>query len=138
MPEGPLDAADAPPPAMDDWLRSDPGLPDDPHAAYTRWPDVLAQALKPGPHTAQPDDLAMLPYTSGTTGLPKGCMHTHRTLMANAAGGQWSNAGPETISLGVVPMFHITGMIYSVLGAVYAGCDHGDPAALGPRARRRA
>jgi len=119
MPEGAIDPADAPPAAMEAWLRGDPPLP----AGHVRWADVLARKLAPGPHTAQPDDLAMLPYTSGTTGLPKGCMHTHRTLMHNAVGGQWSFAGgPEPVVLGVVPMFHITGMLYSVLGSVYAGC----------------
>jgi fatty-acyl-CoA synthase len=114
MPEGSLPAGDAPPPAMDAWLRSDPPLP----AGHVRWSDALRAKLKPGPHTAQADDLALLPYTSGTTGLPKGCMHTHRTLMANAVGGQWSSSGPETVGFGVVPMFHITGMLYSVLGSV--------------------
>ena len=118
MPEGPVEAAEAPPPAMDAWLRSDPGLPE----GATRWLDAIDQAWVPGPHTRGPDDLALLPYTSGTTGLPKGCMHTHRTLMANAAGGQWSySGGPEPVGLGVVPMFHITGMLYSVLGSVYTG-----------------
>ena len=74
----------------------------------------------PTAHTAQPDDLVLLPYTSGTTGLPKGCMHTHRTLMSNACGGgQWGYASPESVSLAVVPMFHITGMMYGVLGSVY-------------------
>ena len=64
-------------------------------------------------------------------------MHTHRTLMHNAVGGQWSYAGgPEPVGLGVVPMFHITGMLYSVLGSVYAGCDRRPHAALGSRARR--
>ena len=115
---GALDPAEAPSPAMEAWLRSDPELP----AGNLRWTDVLALGLVPGPHTAQPDDLALLPYTSGTTGLPKGCMHTHRTLMSNAVGGGlWSNVSPESKSLAVVPMFHITGMMYGVVGNVYMG-----------------
>ncbi len=112
------------PPAMDEWLRADPPLPDAAGAdlPLTRWPDALAAGHAPGPHTAQPDDLALLPYTSGTTGLPKGCMHTHRTLMSNAVGGgQWGYGGPESVSLGVVPLFHVTGMMYTVLGAVFLG-----------------
>jgi len=118
MPEGPLSADDAPPAAMEAWLRSDPALP----PGYLRWNDVLAQRLAPPSFTAQPDDLALLPYTSGTTGLPKGCMHTHRTLMANAVGGgQWGYAGPETVSLSVVPMFHVTGMMYGLVGNIYLG-----------------
>jgi fatty-acyl-CoA synthase len=105
-------------PAIDAWLRAEHPLPPD----ALRWTDVLAQGLAPGPHTARPDDLAMLPYTSGTTGLPKGCMHTHRTLMTNTVGGQWSyGGGPEPVGLAVVPLFHITGMLYGVLGSVYAG-----------------
>ncbi len=105
------------PPAIEQWLRAEPELPED----FTRWHDALAAGHTPGPHVAQPDDLALLPYTSGTTALPKGCMHTHRTLMANTVGGQWGWAGPESVSLAVVPMFHITGMLYGVLGSVYAG-----------------
>jgi fatty-acyl-CoA synthase len=122
MPEGQIAAADLPSAAVEAWLRSDPPLPASGGAVYTRWTDALAQKTAPGPHTAQADDLAMLPYTSGTTGHPKGCMHTHRTLMSNAVGGQWGHSGPESIVLGVVPMFHITGMLYGVLGAVYLGC----------------
>ncbi|MEO8525244.1 MAG: AMP-binding protein, partial [Caldimonas sp.] len=117
MPEGPIDAGDEPPPAMDAWLRGEPEIPAD----YAHWNDAIAANLRPGPHTAGPDDLALLPYTSGTTGLPKGCMHTHRTLMANTVGGQWSYGTAESVSLGVVPMFHITGMLYAVLGAVCVG-----------------
>jgi fatty-acyl-CoA synthase len=117
MPEGALDPAEAPSALLETWLRAEHPLPE----GHTRWVDALAAGLLPPPHTAASDDLALLPYTSGTTGLPKGCMHTHGTLMHNAVSGQWSHSGPEAVSLGVVPMFHITGMMLCVLGAVHAG-----------------
>jgi fatty-acyl-CoA synthase len=107
-----------PNPALLNWLMLDPALP----AGTTRWTEALAAA--PATHAPQagPDDLALLPYTSGTTGMPKGCLHTHRTLMPNVVGGGlWSHSGAETVSLGVVPMFHITGMLYNVLAPVYIG-----------------
>jgi fatty-acyl-CoA synthase len=109
---------EAPPPALCDWLWADPSLPE----GAVRWLDALAAGLRPGPPAALADDLALLPYTSGTTGLPKGCMHSHRTLMPNViGGGLWSQSSAETVSLGVVPMFHITGMLYGVLAPVYQG-----------------
>jgi fatty-acyl-CoA synthase len=113
-----VEPEEAPAAPVMDWLRTVRPLPDE---RFVAWVDVQAAARMPSEHTAQPDDLAVLPYTSGTTGLPKGCMHTHRTLMSNASGGQWSQVGPESISLAVVPMFHITGFMYGVLGNVMAG-----------------
>ena len=113
-----IDAAEAPSPALLAWLLADPPMP----AGATRWADALAHAPPATAPTASPDDLALLPYTSGTTGMPKGCMHTHRTLMPNVVGGGlWGHASAESTSLGVVPMFHITGMMYGVLGPVYLG-----------------
>jgi len=118
LPEGDIDPAEQPPAPILDWLRADPPLP----VGAVRWKDALAAGHRPGPPRAQADDLALLPYTSGTTGLPKGCMHTHRTLMPNViGGGLWGYASAETVSLGVVPMFHITGMLYGVLSPVYSG-----------------
>ncbi len=113
-----IPAAEAPAPVLRDWLYADPALP----AGAVRWADALAAGHRPGPATARPDDLALLPYTSGPTGLPKGCMHSHRTLMPNVVGGGlWSHSSAESVSLGVVPMFHITGMLYGVLAPVYLG-----------------
>lgn len=113
-----IDPALSLPPAMLEGLRADPPLP----AGATRWAAALAAGHEPGPHSAGPDDLALLPYTSGTTGAPKGCMHTNATLMSNACGGgQWGHASAESVALAVVPMFHITGLLYGVLGPVYQG-----------------
>ncbi|HEY6133746.1 MAG TPA: long-chain fatty acid--CoA ligase [Rubrivivax sp.] len=114
-----LDPAEAPAPSVLAWLRDEPPLPG---SDCTRWSEALGGGHRPAPHTAQPDDLALLPYTSGTTGMPKGCMHSHRTLMHNVVGsGLWGQAGADSVSLGVVPMFHITGFMYSVLAPAYLG-----------------
>ena len=88
------------------------------------WADLMAR-----PHdlvlpevTSTPQDLAVLPYTSGTTGLPKGCMHTHATIMHNAvASGVWGNGTAENVTLCVVPMFHITGMVSVMHSSIYLG-----------------
>jgi fatty-acyl-CoA synthase len=88
----------------------------------TLWKDVLAADLKPGSLTAGPDDLCVMPYTSGTTGQPKGCMHSHRTVMHTAvAGAQWFALQPEMTLLAVAPMFHVTGMQGGMNGPLFVG-----------------
>ncbi|MFP5407387.1 MAG: AMP-binding protein, partial [Gammaproteobacteria bacterium] len=82
-----------------------------PGTRITRWRDALAAAITPGPHLAGPDDLAVLPYSSGTTGKPKGCMHTHRTVMATAVmHAHWTDWGETPVVLSTMPLFHVTGM----------------------------
>jgi fatty-acyl-CoA synthase len=86
------------------------------------WSDVLACGLPPGPLTAGPDDLCVMPYTSGTTGQPKGCMHTHRSTMhTTVAGMRWFAMQPEATLMSVAPMFHVTGMQGGMNGPLYTG-----------------
>ena len=88
----------------------------------THWRDMLARELRPGPMTAGPDDLAVMPYTSGTTGHPKGCMHTHRSVMYNAVAGMtWVGTQADSVLLSVLPFFHVTGMQGSMNTPLYAG-----------------
>jgi len=113
---------DAPPEAWHEWLCTIHPLPMLDGGEVHHWKDMLACTDAPPTHVAGPDDLAVLPYTSGTTGLPKGCMHPHRSLMHNAvASALWGNASAENVTLAVVPMFHITGMVSVMHSTIYAG-----------------
>jgi len=76
----------------------------------------------PAPSVSQPQDLCLLPYTSGSTGQPKGCMHTHATCLHNIAGAAlWKHITQDTVALATAPFFHVTGLIHSFLATVYAG-----------------
>lgn len=114
--------AEAPPETWRDWLLTRHPLPALAGGQAHAWNDAL-DCTGPAPELqVGPADLAVLPYTSGTTGLPKGCMHPHASIMHNAvAGGLWGNASPENVALAVVPMFHITGMVAVMHSAIYNG-----------------
>ena len=76
----------------------------------------------PTPSTAAADDLCLMPYTSGSTGQPKGCMHTHATCLHNIAGSAiWKHVTADTVALATAPFFHVTGLVHSFLATVYAG-----------------
>ncbi len=71
----------------------------------------------------QPDDVAVLTYTSGTTGRPKGAMNTQANLAFNAQTYRdWVDLGTEDVVLGVAPLFHITGMVGHLCVALLTGC----------------
>jgi fatty-acyl-CoA synthase len=110
------------PPAWRDWLLTRHALPQLADGQVMAWTDALANDLPLPDHTVGRDDLAVLPYTSGTTGNPKGCMHPHRSLMHNAIASQaWGNGTSESVMLLVVPMFHITGMVSVMHSHIYMG-----------------
>ncbi|QHF28949.1 MULTISPECIES: AMP-binding protein [Pseudomonas] len=70
----------------------------------------------------QPDDIAFLQYTSGSTGQPKGVMVSHANLLANLrAMGRALKVGPQDVFVSWLPMYHDMGLIGAWLGSLYYG-----------------
>ena len=114
--------ADAMPDAWRDWLLTRHPLPGLAGGEVMSWQAALDNSEPVPPLEVGPNDLAVLPYTSGTTGLPKGCMHLHSSIMHNAVSSSvWGNATAENVTLLVVPMFHVTGMISTMQANIYTG-----------------
>ena len=70
------------------------------------------------------DDAVLLVYTSGTTGVPKGAVHTQAALLANARAAQWAHgfeSGDKVLS--TLPMFHVGGLCIQTLPALLAGVE---------------
>ena len=68
------------------------------------------------------EDLVALPYSSGTTGLPKGVMLTHHNLVANLCQTHTvERLSDEEVLIGILPFYHIYGMVVIMSGALRAG-----------------
>lgn len=67
-------------------------------------------------------DIALLQYTSGTTGQPKGAMLSHRNLESNALMGQhWLDSSSDEVVYGVLPLFHAFGLTLGLTFAMSLG-----------------
>ena len=73
--------------------------------------ESICRDVDPPPVHIDPADIAVLPYSSGTTGLPKGVMLTHRNLLANLLQLDALEHPDLHALVGVLPFFHIYGMV---------------------------
>lgn len=109
------------PKKWNDWLYANAPI-DEINTPVTSWLEVLASVKTPPPLNEDPDRPCLLSYSSGTTGVPKGCVHHHGSIMHNAvASWHWVNGDPESIMLGVLPFFHITGLVCVMHGTIFGG-----------------
>ncbi|MEW6424795.1 MAG: long-chain-fatty-acid--CoA ligase [Bacillota bacterium] len=88
-----------------------------------RWAEVMKRnAGELPPVETSPDDFALIGYTSATTGLPKGCVHTHSTVIANVLGSvHWCTHTSKCMHLAPLPLFHVTGMQHSMNAPFFVG-----------------
>jgi long-chain acyl-CoA synthetase len=93
-------------------------------AALVDFKELLKQALRPDwyPEPVQPDEMAVLIYSGGTTGVAKGIMLSHFDFVANAHQIiAWGHLTDEQGILAVLPLFHGFGMSVTMNAAVLAG-----------------
>ncbi|WP_454042842.1 AMP-binding protein [Cellulosimicrobium sp. Marseille-Q8652] len=115
-------------------------------AGVPDWHDLVRRARRLPPALPHPtaDDVALIQYTGGTTGTPKGAVLTHRNLVANVVQGQaWAGftEGAEVV-YGVLPFFHAFGLTFCLtlparIGATLVAFPKFDPQAFVAAQSRR-
>ena len=86
-------------------------------------PGALSGTVSDAPAAiGQPDDACIIVYTSGTTGFPKGVMHSQRSVVLAGEGFvRRMHLHPAERILCILPMFHVNAVFYSLSGALSAG-----------------
>jgi len=88
----------------------------------TDFDEAIAAGHVPGRITTGSDDIAVMPYSSGTTGRPKACMHRHSTVTFTAAAqARWYGLSELSVMSCFMPLFHVAGMQASMSAGLFAG-----------------
>lgn len=91
-------------------------------APFIGWTRALEGSSKVALQTIESDDLCLMPYTSGTTGKPKACMHTHKSVQFTAvAQAAWYGFDNGSIVTAFMPLFHVAAMQASMNAGIFAG-----------------
>ena len=87
-----------------------------------KWKDIVESKALNFHHDNKPDEVCIIPYTSGSTGIPKGCIHTHKTVNAVInAYAKWLPIPKKSRVLTTLPLFHVTGMQNSMNVPIFNG-----------------
>jgi mevalonyl-CoA ligase len=86
--------------------------------------NVTSTDLSKASSIVTPEDILNIQFTSGTTGMPKAAMLTHKGLVNQAHVAQMVYAyGPQDKILGMAPLFHVFGSIGSIIFPLVSGCS---------------
>ncbi len=86
------------------------------------WQDTVNFYAKTPRRNSKPDDWCVIPYSSGTTGKPRGCIHSNKTVNANiTAYANWRPLPTNAPILAALPLYHVTGMQNSMNVTIYCG-----------------
>jgi fatty-acyl-CoA synthase len=114
------DAPGSPPDPVPEVMRREPvRLPE---GRFVDFAQAIAEGRAPSPHLNGEDDLAVMPYTSGTVGHPKACMHHHSGVTFTAAAqAKWYGLDEKSVVTAFMPLFHVAGMQASMSAGLFAG-----------------